>query len=252
MATVAILGLGEAGTEFALDLAGAGAVVRGYDPRVGVPDVVIHCSDEASAAEGCDLVLSVNSAHDAMTAMKNGIGAMPETAVWADLNTGSAELKRALQSIAIAHNRLFADVAMMAPVPGNGVRTPMLVSGDGASRVAELLAPFGSQIEVLDGPAGTAAARKLLRSVFYKGMAAAVVEAIRAADAAGEGPWLRSHVREQLNAADGALLDRLVSGSYRHARRRAEEMRAAADMLRELGISPHIAAASAALLDELR
>ena len=40
---------------------------------------------------------------------------------------------------------------------------------------------------MLDGPAGLAAARKLLRSVFYKGMAASIVEALDAARAAGLG-----------------------------------------------------------------
>ena len=48
-----------------------------------------------------------------------------------------------------------------------------------------MLAPLGADIEVLDGPAGLAAAKKLLRSVFYKSMAAAVVEALEAARAAG-------------------------------------------------------------------
>ena len=37
-------------------------------------------------------------------------------------------------------------------------------------------------VEVIDGPIGAAATRKLLRSVFYKGLAAAVVEALAAAE----------------------------------------------------------------------
>jgi len=57
----------------------------------------------------------------------------------------------------------------------------MLASGGGAARYAGMLNPLGADIEVLDGPAGLAATRKLLRSVFYKGMAAAVVEALEAA-----------------------------------------------------------------------
>ncbi len=43
-----------------------------------------------------------------------------------------------------------------------------------------MLAECGATAEVLQGPAGTAATRKLLRSVFYKGMAAAVIEALLA------------------------------------------------------------------------
>jgi hypothetical protein len=53
----------------------------------------------------------------------------------------------------------------------------MLVSGDGAVRFAELMAPYGTPLEVLEGPAGRAATKKLLGSVFYKGLASAVVGA---------------------------------------------------------------------------
>ena len=35
--TIAVLGLGEAGAAFAVDLVVAGAVVRGYDPAVTAP-----------------------------------------------------------------------------------------------------------------------------------------------------------------------------------------------------------------------
>ena len=78
----------------------------------------------------------------------------------------------------------FVDVSLMAPVPGRGLRTPMLVSGPGATAYADLLAPLGAQVEVVEGPAGEASRRKLLRSVFFKGMAAAVTEAVAAAAAA--------------------------------------------------------------------
>ena len=45
-------------------------------------------------------------------------------------------------------------------------------------------------------------AKKLLRSVFYKGMAAAVVEALEAARAAGYEQWLREHLAAELTAAN--------------------------------------------------
>ncbi len=64
--TVAVLGLGEAGSLLAADLLAAGAAVRAYDPAVvGAPDGATRCADEADAARGADLVLSVNSASDA-------------------------------------------------------------------------------------------------------------------------------------------------------------------------------------------
>ncbi len=103
-----------------------------------------------------------------------------------------------------------------------------------------------------DGPAGEAISRKLLRSVFYKGLAAAVVEALAAADAAGCEPWLRANISAELAGFDEHTIDRLTEGTRRHARRRADEMSAASDQLRELGVPPRIAAAARDLLIELR
>jgi 3-hydroxyisobutyrate dehydrogenase-like beta-hydroxyacid dehydrogenase len=250
--TVAVLGLGEAGGEIARDLAAAGAVVRGYDPAVPAPDGIIGTRGEADAAEGADLVLSVNSAHDAAGALRAGAAGVRDGAVWADLNTASPGLKRELDAVARGHGIPFADVAIMAPVPGRGLRVPMLGSGAAAADVARLLGPLGASVEVMPGAAaGEAAGRKLLRSVFFKGLAAAVVEALEAARAAGCEDWLRENIVAELTAAGEPTVDRLVSGTHRHAVRRAAEMAAAADMLDELDVPPLIAGASRDLLERL-
>jgi 3-hydroxyisobutyrate dehydrogenase-like beta-hydroxyacid dehydrogenase len=240
-ATIAVLGLGEAGGAFARDLLAAGAVVRGYDPAVPATGGVLDTGSEADAADGADLVLSVNSASAAVDALEAGIGT---AAMWADLNTASPGTKRRLAEIAAGRGVPFADVAIMAPVPGQGLRVPMLATGGAARQVAEILLPFGASIEVMAGPAGLAAERKLLRSVFFKGMAAAVVEAIAAARAAGCEDWLREIIENELTRADAATVERLISGSHRHAVRRTAEMAAAAEMLDELGVPADIAGAA--------
>lgn len=249
--TIALLGYGEAGSSFGADLVKAGVDVRVYDPAVTPPGEVFAAADEAEASRGADLVLSVNSASVAVEAMRAGLPGLGPKAVWADMNTGSPGLKRELAALADEHGARFADVAIMAPVPGKGLRVPMLVSGEAAGPVAELLAPFGTPIEVQPGGAGAAAARKLLRSVFFKGLAAAVVEALEAARAAGCEEWLRENIAAELTEADASTVERLVAGSHQHAKRRAEEMEAAAKMLKELGVEPSIAVATRDLLRRL-
>jgi 3-hydroxyisobutyrate dehydrogenase-like beta-hydroxyacid dehydrogenase len=98
---------------------------------------------------------------------------------------------------------------------------------------------------------GDAAARKLVRSVFMKGLAAAIGEALEAADRLGARDELYDDIAATLAEADDALLGRLVEGSVRHAGRRAEEMAAARAMLDELGVEPRIAGASEAWLRSL-
>ena len=249
---VAVLGLGEAGAEIARDLVAAGADVRGYDPRpISVVGVHSHAS-EADAVADADLVLSVNSSHDALTALENALPVLSAGTLWADLNTASPGLKKSLADRAASRDVPVVDVALMSPVPGRGLRTPMLVSGEAADRYVALLAGLGADVAVQPGPVGTATSRKLLRSVFYKGLAASVIEALRGAEAAGCADWLRDNIATELAGFDERTVDRLVEGTHTHARRRADEMAAATEQLQELGTPARIAAAARDLLVELR
>jgi 3-hydroxyisobutyrate dehydrogenase-like beta-hydroxyacid dehydrogenase len=243
--TIAVLGLGEAGSAIAADLVAAGAVVRGFDPAgPGAPTGVEVTDDAVAAARETDVVLSVNAASAAVAVADSALGALRAGQVYADLNSAGARLKREVAQVVAPTGAAFADVALMAPVPGNGLRTPALVSGPGAGAFAERIGGLGMPVEVLGDEPGQAAARKLLRSVFMKGLAAAAIESLRAARAAGCEPWLHDEITAVLTGADAALLDRLLTGSVRHAARRVGEMRDARELLAELGVEPRVAAAA--------
>ncbi len=248
---VAVLGLGEAGSAFALDLVAAGAEVHGFDPELAPPNGVIGHDSDATATESVDLVLALTSGHQAIETLELALPGIGATAIYADLNTGSAGLKSDLATRAADAGVGFVDVALMSPVPGKGLRTPMLISGPASDRFAELLRPLGASIEIVAGPPGTAATRKLVRSVFYKGLAAAVIESLRAGRAAGCEDWLRENIAGELTQASAATVERLVEGSVRHARRRIDEMAASTQLLTELGIEPRIAHASELWLRQL-
>jgi len=248
---IAVLGFGEAGSLIAADLVAAGATVRGFDPKVAAPAGVTDTDSDAAAVTGASLVLSLNSATDAVAALEAALDALRPGVVWADLNTAAPSVKQRLAAIGGQRGIAVTDVAMMAPVPGKGLGVPMLASGDGAASTAETLRGYGADIEVLAGPAGLAATRKLLRSVFYKGMSASIVEALDAADAAGLKDWLTEHIAEELESLDAATLTRIVTGTRQHAVRRGHEMAAAAEMLTDLGVAPIMATASQHLHERL-
>ena len=65
---IAVLGFGEAGSLIARDLVAAGAAVRGFDPQVPAPAGVTAAGGDSEAVIGADLVLSVNSAQEAVAA----------------------------------------------------------------------------------------------------------------------------------------------------------------------------------------
>jgi len=243
---VAVLGLGEAGSRLAADLVAAGVDVRGYDPNA--PDAVqvpTRTPDPETAVAGSDVVLSVNTARAALDAAAASLPVLRESTLYADLNTASPELKRELAALVAGAGARFADVALLGPVPTRGLRAPVLASGVGARAFADLFGPLGMPVEVISDQAGDAATLKLLRSVFMKGLAAAAMESVQAAEVAGRAEWLEHEIAEVIGRP---FLERLLEGSRKHAARRVEEMEAACDLLLELGIEPRIASASASLL----
>jgi 3-hydroxyisobutyrate dehydrogenase-like beta-hydroxyacid dehydrogenase len=239
---VAVLGLGEAGGRLAADLRAAGAEVHGYDPVV-TPD-----AEPGAAVEGCAVVLSVNSAAVARAVAASVRDQLAADAVYADLNTSAPALKRELAGLFAGSGARFVDIALRGPVPARGLGTPALASGPGAQAFAELVGPLGMPVDVVSATAGDAAARKLLRSVFMKGLAAAAVEGLEAATALGEADWLYNEIAEVIGAP---LLERLLDGSRVHAKRRIEEMDAACELLRGLGVEPRVAAAAVGVLQQL-
>ena len=242
---VAVLGLGEAGGRIAADLVAAGCAVRGWDP-VRRPQGIDNAGSDLDAVRGADVVLSVNASAVALGTAASVAGALGEDALYADLNTSSPQLKR---DLAAALPVPFADVALIGVVPSTGLATPALASGAGAERFAGLFRPLGMPVEVIGLRPGDAAGLKLLRSVFMKGIAAAAIESVEAAKAAGA----EDRVRAEIAAVIGEpLLERLLTGSRAHAARRVDEMRAAAAYLEELGVEPRIASAAAEWLEQLR
>ena len=248
----AVLGLGEAGRLYARDLAAAGWQVSAFDPGdVSTPDGIIRAPSAAAAVQDAEFVLAITGARVAVAVAESVAGRLAPAACYADLNSSGPELKRAIAGALAADDARVADVAVLAPVPRGGAATPLAASGPGAAAVARSLAPLGAAVEVLDAPVGAAAERKLLRSVFMKGLAAVLLESMAAATAAGHGGWLRDQVADELTQAGPWLIDRLLDGSRQHAVRRIEEMHATIEELSALGTPTDMSRAALAWLTRL-
>jgi 3-hydroxyisobutyrate dehydrogenase-like beta-hydroxyacid dehydrogenase len=246
---VAVLGLGEAGGRIAADLVAAGVEVRGFDPAPARDvESISRATDAVSAVAGCEVVLSVCSAKAALDVAAAVVPGLQAGVVYADANTASPELKRELAALVNEAGVGFADVALLGPIPTRGLRAPMLVSGRSARAFADFFGPLGTPVEVVSDEAGDAAALKLVRSVFMKGLAASVVESMKAAEAMGRAAWLEREIEALIGRQ---FLERALEGSRKHAARRVDEMEAARDLLRELGVEPFVATASAEQLAAL-
>ena len=249
---IAILGLGEAGSCFANDLARLGVEVVGYDPA---PKRVLDASvrvlaRNAEAAREADIILSVNLSAVAERVANEVLPVLRPGQLYAEMNTASPDTKRAVANIVEQAGALAVDVAIMAPVPPKGIVTPFLVSGPGATLFAEKLLPLGLDIQVLSKEVGEAATRKLLRSIVYKGIAAVIGEAVEAGKSLGLEPYIREQILSVIGGND-ALIDRFLEGSRTHALRRSHELEAVVAMLTAQQVEPVMSRATLTSLENL-
>ncbi len=249
---IAILGLGEAGSQFANDLAVMGVTVSGWDPN---PSRALHekvrfAKNNIDASKDADIIFSVNLSSASETIAKEVLPVMNADKIYAEMNTSSPQKKIAVYDILKSSGVQFVDLAIMAPVPPKGIKTPFLASGPGAIKMEKSLEKLALDFSFLSDNVGDASIRKLLRSIIYKGIAAVICEAMEAGKVFG----LENYIREQISSVIGgndALIDRFVEGSYTHAKRRIEEMEAVVQMLEVKEIQPMMSAAARDNLEKL-
>jgi 3-hydroxyisobutyrate dehydrogenase-like beta-hydroxyacid dehydrogenase len=141
---------------------------------------------------------------------------------------------------------LYVDGAVLGTVATSGAAVPIAAAGNGAERFRELVSPAGLNVSVLDGPAGTSARLKLVRSVYMKGRDALVLEMMLAARKLGvEDEVARSIAGPGEQVPFTELSERVLRALAVHAGRRADELDSSAALLRELGVEPLVTEAGA-------
>ena len=83
----------------------------------------------------------------------------------------------------------------------------------------------------------------------YKGVAAVIIECLEAAEALNMTQYARAQMLKIIY--DEAMINRFVTGSIKHAKRRVEEMEAVVEMLNSIGISSFTSQASIRRLKEI-
>ena len=247
---IAILGIGEAGGTLTRDLIAAGVQVRGWDPLPRtLPDGLEFASSNPATVPGADIVLSVNWASVAIEVATEVASVLQPNQIYADLNTSAPQLKRDIAPIIEKSGALFVDAALMDPVPPKGLGTEVYASGSGAKLFTEKMTPLGMPVTYLDSEAGNAATHKLVRSIMYKGVAAVIMECLEAAEKLNMTKYARTQMLKIIY--DEPMIDRFVSGSIKHAKRRVEEMKAVVEMLDSIGVSAFTSQASVERLKEI-
>ncbi len=237
--TITVLGLGRAGSQLSADLVAAGALVIAYDPAdVEPPEGVAKAASPAEAVEGADLVIAATAPSQAPAALAQVVDHLGRDAVYADVSTGSPKLKRGLAITAGTHDVSFVGVAILSLVSGVGLDAPMLASGPGVERFAELLGEVGANVEVMGDDAGAAASRKMLRAIMIRGVAALAAEALAAGIQAGDAEWLWENLSQEFADADESWLDQVFDAFGPYADMRRGEVEVIPHYLADLSVAP--------------
>ncbi|HYA24690.1 MAG TPA: DUF1932 domain-containing protein [Terriglobales bacterium] len=262
---VAIVGFGEAGGIFAHDFAEQGMDVTVFDILfdsnrqrqrmlqkaracgVTAADNLKHCLCKA------ELVISAVTASSALDVAKDAGQILGKSQLFVDINSVSPETKRKAAGYVERRRARFVEAAVMAAVPKQRLKVPMLLGGPHASEAAEHLRKIGMNATSLSDQLGVVSAVKMCRSVIIKGLEALVIESLFAARLYGA----EDKVLESLAASYPAmgwedhLPDYLVSRVAEHGHRRAVEMREVAQTLQHAGIEPTMALAAAQRQEQL-
>ncbi|RNF33400.1 3-hydroxyisobutyrate dehydrogenase [Paracoccus methylarcula] len=185
---IGFIGLGNMGAPMAVNLAGAGHEVTGFDTAAPVPAGITPAASAAEAARNADVVITMlpNGPILKMVAQQV-IPAMTRGAVFCDCSTVDVNSARVVASMATAAGLGALDAPVSGGIGGaqNGTLT-FMVGGSGASfaTVSPLFEIMG-QKAVHCGEAGAGQAAKICNNMILGATMIATCEAFALADKLG-------------------------------------------------------------------
>jgi len=207
---------------------------------------VVAASSLADLLSRADVVISAVTASQAVAVARAAVPSIRPETWFVDLNSASPGAKREMSALIDGAGGRFVESAVMTSLPPYGIKVPMLLGGAHAAELRDLLAPLGFAMEVASNDVGIASAIKMCRSVMIKGLEALVTESFTAARAYGVEDRVLASLHETFPTLDWETLGSyLMSRSALHGKRRAEEMREVAVTVREAGLEPWMASATA-------
>ena len=257
---IGLIGYGEVGKVFALGLKNQPGVrtVGAWDLKF--IDPARQAGEQAHAAQAgvvaqasmralCQastLVISAVTASNTLRVAEEAAPHLRPGTLFLDLNSASPGTKQCCAALVEAAGADYVEAGVMTSVPPYGIRVPMLLGGERAAALAEALSAWGLDTRAVSERLGVASAIKMSRSVMIKGLEALAIESYATARAYGVEDHVLPTLQETFPGIDwsrqGAYF---FSRVVQHGQRRAEEMREAANTVREAGFVPLMASAIA-------
>jgi 3-hydroxyisobutyrate dehydrogenase-like beta-hydroxyacid dehydrogenase len=255
---VCFIGFGEAGQAIASGLRDAGLeTIAAWDilfptaeggrlTDAGEKIGARLATSAADAVRGSDIIVSAVTAASSLEAAKSVEPHLSGNPYYLDINSVSPGRKQATEKLLGAKVR-YVDIAILAPIHPARHQTPLLLAGPHAQAVMPLLIDELDMRGVIAGPeTGAAAALKMVRSVMIKGIEALTLECFLAAKRAGIVDEVAASLKNNYPTLDwGKVIEYNIERMASHGVRRADELDQVAETLRELGLDPLMATATA-------
>jgi hypothetical protein len=196
----------------------------------------------AGLCAACDLVISAVTASNTLAVAREAAQHMRPGTVFLDLNSASPGTKQAGAALIDGAGAVYVEAGVMTSVPPYGIRVPMLLGGARAAELAPVL-PAGAWTPGRVRPPGRGQRDQDVPQRDDQGPGGAGDRELRHRAPYGVEDHMIPTLEETFPSIDwqkqGAYF---FSRVVQHGQRRAEEMREAANTVREAGFEPFMAA----------
>ena len=256
---IGLVGYGEVGKIFASglkektgrwigawDLKFADHATRDAECAHAAANGIEACASAAALCGKANLIISAVTASNTLAVAQEVARSIRPGTLFLDLNSASPGTKTQCAALIDAAGGHYVEAGVMTSVPPYGIKVPMLLGGARAAELAGVLTGWGMDATAVAEKIGVASAIKMCRSVMIKGLEAIVIESYTTARAYGVEEQMIPTLYETFPGIDwnkqGAYFFSRVA---QHGKRRAEEMREAANTVLEAGFTPYMAEAIA-------
>ena len=247
---ITLIGYGEVGQIFARELLSGGASsVSTFDilfadtqrsekhRATAAKDNVRICMSASEAAESADVIISAVTADKVKEVATEAASWLKPGQYFLDVNSAAPNTKSEAAQIVEPTGAYYVEGAVMAPVPGPGIKVQILGGGPKAEELAPKLNALGMNIQPVAQEYGRASAMKLCRSIMIKGIEALIVDCAKAAKEWNVEKEVFGSLDASYPSIDWRKLSVDMAGRVRqHGVRRGSEMREAAAMVADLGM----------------
>ena len=260
---IGFIGYGEAAYELSVGLSEEGLTgIVAFDPLLQDSTIGPLLNERASQAsvqllstikevvEYSSLLLVAVPADKAYGVSQSIIPFLKEGTLYVDVSASTPDVKMKISNAVKSKGVEFTDAAMMGPLSVYKHKVPILASGAGTDEFINIMSGFNMNITKVSEVAGDASATKLIRSIYMKGISSLLVEMLEAASHFNvESQVIESIVETMEKSSFKETMNRLVTGTSIHSKRRSAELQGSIQMLEAANLSSVMSRATKEKLD---